>query len=346
MKALQAHTPRTASAAKRSADRPKLASTFTLSGCRPFPLPAAEMADYDGRYEYWEAGVGWELRDVSPKHEQPRSRLVELIGDIAKMRGTPIAMFGTADLQERDADGSRVRAAEADDLIYLDGPESLPDVFVIGVHPLPDVVFEVDLTTDIRNRKLDVYASWGVPELWVEVPDAHMASKRKRSGLTIYVLHAQDGCFREQAESVAFPTLSAQEIHAAVNSPFTTERTVRAARRVGRILGRRAGTGPDNDPFLGADRRRSRLTGWREGRTRGIEEGLAEGREEGLAEGRLAERVSMLENLLRARGIPVGSQLAENADRIAALPHDAVVQTALESADLDEFLHRLRGSRS
>ena len=308
MKALQAHTPRTASAAKRSADRPKLASTFTLSGCRPFPLPAAEMADYDGRYEYWEAGVGWELRDVSPKHEQPRSRLVELIGDIAKMRGTPIAMFGTADLQERDADGSRVRAAEADDLIYLDGPESLPDVFVIGVHPLPDVVFEVDLT--------------------------------------IYVLHAQDGCFREQAESVAFPTLSAQEIHAAVNSPFTTERTVRAARRVGRILGRRAGTGPDNDPFLGADRRRSRLTGWREGRTRGIEEGLAEGREEGLAEGRLAERVSMLENLLRARGIPVGSQLAENADRIAALPHDAVVQTALESADLDEFLHRLRGSRS
>ena len=119
-----------------------------------------------------------------------------------------------------------------------------------------------------------------------------------------------------------------------MNSPFTTQRSVRAARRVGRILGQRAGTGPENDPFLGAERRLSRLAGWREGRTRGIEEGLAEGR--------LAERMSMLEDLLRARGIRVGSQLADNADRIAALPHDAVVQTALESADLDEFLHRLR----
>ena len=342
MKALQAHTSLSTSAARPRADRPKLASNFTLSGCRPFPLPAAEMADYDGRYEYWEAGVGWELRDTSPKHEQPRSRLVELIGDIAKMRGTPIAMFGTADLQERDADGGRLRAAEADDLIYLDGPEALPDVFIIGVHPLPDVVFEVDLTTDIRNRKLDVYASWGIPELWVEVPEADMPSKRKRPGLTIHVLEAQDGRFREQAESAAFPTLSAQEIHAAVNSPFTTERSVRAARRVGGILGQRAGTGPENDPFLRAERRLSRLAGWREGRTRGIEEGLAEGREKALAEGRLAERMSMLEDLLRARGIPFGSQLADNADRIAALPHDAVVQTALESADLDEFLHRLR----
>ena len=345
MKALQAHTPRTASAAKRSADRPKLASTFSLTGCQPFPLPAAEMADYDGRYEYWEAGVGWELRDVSPKHEQPRIRLVELIQDIAKMRGTAIAMFGTADLQERDADGGRVRAAEADELIYLDGPESLPDVFVIGVHPLPDVVFEVDLTTDIRNRKLDVYASWGIPELWVEVPDAHMASKRKRPGLTIHVLQPRDGCFREQAESVAFPTLSAHEIHAALNNPFTSESTVRTVRRVGRILGQRTGTGPENDPFLGTERRLSRLAGWREGRTRGIEEGLAEGREEGLAEGRLAERVSMLEELLRARGIPVGSQLADNADRIGALAHDAVLRTAVESADLDEFLNRLRELR-
>jgi len=327
-----------ASSPLQSAHPPKLASNFALSGCRPFPLSATEMADYDGLYEYWEAGTAWELRDVSPKHERPSARLAEVVGDIAKMRGAPIAMFRTADLQERRVDGTRIRAVQADELVYLDYRYDVPDVFVVGELPLPDVVFEVDLTTDIRDRKLDVYAAWGVPELWVEVPEAHMASKRKRSGLTIYVLHAQDGCFREQAESVAFPTLSAQEIHAAVNSPFTTERPVRAARRVGRILGRRAGTGPDNDPFLGADRRRSRLAGWREGRTRGIEEGLAEGR--------LAERVSMLENLLRARGIPVGSQLAENADRIAALPHDAVVQAALEGADLDEFLHRLRGSRS
>ena len=56
-----------------------------------------------GRYEYGEAGVAWELREPSPRHEWPRGRLVELVVDIAKMRGTPIALLGTTGLQERDA---------------------------------------------------------------------------------------------------------------------------------------------------------------------------------------------------------------------------------------------------
>lgn len=149
---------------------------FTLSGCEPVPLSRDEIANYEGRYEYWEAATetAWVLRDVSPSHEHPSVRLVGLVQDIAKMRGTPIAMYGTADLQERDARGGRVRAAQADQLIYLETPRSLPRAFVVDAFPLPDVVFEVDLTTGIRDRKLDVYAAWGVPELWVEVPDAPM----------------------------------------------------------------------------------------------------------------------------------------------------------------------------
>ena len=94
----------TASSALHPACRPDLGSTFALSGCRPFPLSAAEMDDYDGHYEYWEAGVAWELRDTSPKHERPRVRLAELTGDIAKMRGMPIALFGTAGVREAETD--------------------------------------------------------------------------------------------------------------------------------------------------------------------------------------------------------------------------------------------------
>lgn len=302
----------TASSTPQSAYCPKLGSTFALSGCRPFALSAAEMADYDGHYEYWEAGVAWELRDVSPKHERPSVRLAELMGDIAKMRGTPIAMFGTADLQERGIGGTRIRAARADQLIYLDYRYEVPDVFVVGDLPLPDVVFEVDLTTDIRDRKLDVYAAWGVPELWVEVPDADLPSKRKRPGLTIHLL--KDGRFQEHDESAAFPTLTAQEIHVAVNEPSASEATVNIARRVGEAMGRRTGTGPDDDPFLGVERRLSRRD----------------------------ERMSMVESILGARGIDVTPGLRAEADRIAALPHDAVTRAALESTDLDDFLSRLR----
>ena len=301
-----------ASSTSESAYRPKLGSKFALSGCRPFPLSAAEMADYDGHYEYWEAGVAWELRDTSPKHERPGVRLAELMGDIAKMRGTPIAMFGTADLQERGIGGTRIRAAQADQLIYLDYHYEVPDVFVVGALPLPDVVFEVDLTTDIRDRKLDVYAAWGVPELWVDVPDADMPSKRKRPGLTIHLL--KDGRFQEHDESAAFPTLTAGEIHVALNEPSTSTATVDTVRRVGGIMGRRTGTGPEDDPFLGVERRLSRRD----------------------------ERISMLEGLLEMRGIDVTPGLHADASRIAALPQDALLGAALESTDLDDFLSRIR----
>ena len=279
-------------------------------------MTSPHLIDYEGRYEYWEAGVAWELREPSLKHERPCSRLAELIGDIAKMRGAPIALLGTTGLQERDARGARRRAVQADELVCLDWRYGLPDVFVVGEIPLPDVVFEVDLTTDIRDRKLDIYAAWGVPELWVEVPDADAPSKRKQPGLTIYIL--RDGRLRESAESMAFPTLSAREIHAALNEPNTSAATVDTMRRVGGIMGRHSGTGPDDDPFLGVERRLSRR------------------------EGRRDERMSMLQGVLETRGIRVTPRLQAEADRIEALPQDAVLQAAFESTDLDDFLRRLR----
>ena len=36
--------------------------------------------------------------------------------------------------------------------------------------PLPDVVLEVDHTTDVRRGKLRLYEAWGFPEVWVLVP--------------------------------------------------------------------------------------------------------------------------------------------------------------------------------
>lgn len=190
------------------------------------------------------------------------------------------------------------------------------------------MVFEVDLTTDVRDRKLAVYASWGVPELWVEVPDASMPSKRKRPGLTIHVL--KDGEYRQRAESDAFPTLSAEEIHRALNEPWTSSFTVATMRRVGEAMGALTDTGPDNDPFLGVERR----TSLREGEVRGLERI----RREGLRQ----ERLSTVQSLLAARGIRAADRLGgDELDRIAALPHEAVITAALECRDVCDFLRRL-----
>ena len=316
-----------ATAAEQAAEP---AATYALSGCRPLPMSSREIACYEGRYEYWDgaAELAWEVRDVSARHEEPCGRLVELVKDIGKMRGRPISLYGTADLQERKPDGTRVQAARADQLIYLDCPAAPPQEIVVGDFPLPDVVFEVDLTTDVRDRKLAVYASWGVPELWVEVPDASMPSKRKRPGLTIHVL--KDGGYRQRAESDAFPTLSAEEIHRALNEPWTSSFTVATMRRVGEAMGTLTGTGPDNDPFLGVERR----TSLREGEVRGLERG----RREGLRQ----ERLSTVQSLLAARGIRAADRLGgDELDRIAALPHEAVITAALECRDVCDFLRRL-----
>ena len=307
--------------------------TTALSGCRPVTMSCDEIGCYEGRYEYWDADseLAWMLRDVSARHEEPRGRLVALVNNIGMIRGTPITMYGNADLQERDARGGRLRAVQADQLVYLACPEQPPQVIVVGAYPLPDVVFEVDLTTDVRERKLGLYESWGVPELWVEVPDADMPSKRQRPGLTIRVL--SDGRYRESAESMAFPTLSAHEIHRALNEPWTSTMTVATVRRVGEAMGRLVGTGPEDDPFLGVERRAARRAG------------EAKALEEGHRAGLIEERLSTLEALLAARNIPVAGQLDAETERIAAMPREALLKAALESTDVDGFLRRVRAGR-
>ena len=316
--------------AESSAQTLRPVGTTSLSGCDPVPMSCDEIGCYEGRYEYWDAEteLAWMVRDVSPRHEEPSSRLVALVNTIGMIRGRPITMYGNADLQERDARGRRVRAVQADQLVYLARPEHPPQAIVVGSFPLPDVVVEVDLTTDVRERKLDLYASWGVPELWVEVPDADMPSKRQRPGLAIHVL--SDGRYRASRESVAFPTWSAREIHAALNEPWTSTMTVATLRRVGEAMGRLGGTGPEDDPFLGAERLAARRAG------------EAKGLEAGRRAGLLEERLSTLEGLLAARNIPVAGRLDGEIERITAMPRDALLKAALESTDLDGFLRRVR----
>ena len=296
--------------------------TYSLSGCRAVPMTEAERAAYAGRMAYWdgELELAWEVHDHSRHHEGACFRLGRVIGAIAQIRGTPIELLRSTDLQERNAAGKRLHAAQADELVYLD-PAGVPldDVVLIGRSPLPDVLVEVDLTTDVRDRKLKLYAEWGIPELWVEVPDAEMRSKRKRPELTVYIL--EDGEFYKRAESQAFPTWTADEIHKAMNEPDLSPGTADALRRVGRKMGEAAGTGADDDPIIGPDRRTLRA--------------------DAFGAGRRNERLAILAQLLAARKIPAGVALVEHADRIAAVPSGAAVEAALECTDFDDFLGRL-----
>ena len=221
-------------------------------------MTAAEVAREDGPHiEYWDAedGFAWMVREgPTVAHEIRGHGLSQLLEHVAMARGARIACCGAATFYERGPAGERIRAMEADQTVFLDADEAwdMPSQpTVLGEDPVPDVVMEVDHTTDARRRKLREYEKWCFPEVWVEVPDTpHRSRPRSRpSALTIHLLCADTGRYAEAAASRALPGWTAAEIHSALNERQRSAATLQALERVGRALGEREGTVPAEDPL-------------------------------------------------------------------------------------------------
>ena len=251
-------------------------------------------------------------------------------------RGSRFRLAGAVYLMERDEDGRPRQVLVADQTIYLDRSVWRPrdPAIMLGVDPLPDVILEVDHTTDVRRNKLPVYEAWGFPEVWVDTPDepSRNRPRRVRPGLTIYVLDG--GRFRIADESRAFPTWTTAQIHAALNESRLSPHTLADLTRVGRRLGEDEGTTPDDDPQMRLHRRRAHEAG----RWTGHAEGLEQGRAEGLAR----ERAVLVRLAARKFGAPTADRLAtvlagfEDPDRLTE-----ACDLLLACADADDLLSRL-----
>ncbi len=300
-------------------------------GCRAVHLPAEKLDDYEGRIEYWEARTSTAVviaEGTTTYHEIPSAGVAGLVEMIAQVRGSKILALGSASLVQFGEDGRREVLMQPDAMFFLDRPWPRGKTIDIDAGPLPDVVLEVDHTTDVRRRKLDVYASWGTPEVWVEVPSpAWMAPRTSgRPRLVVYLLEGDR--YVESAVSRAFAGWRATEIHRALNEDGKSAETVAAVRRVGRRLGRAIGAGPDDDRFLGAERAESR----------------AEGREEGHAEGGLDMARSLVRQALQARDLAITPALDAWLERLSATTDTAAaIQAAVECRDAEDFL-RLVGA--
>ena len=223
-------------------------------GCETVAMNAEQFADCDRHIECWDArrGLAWMVPEVTVEHERPKSRLVVLVYRLAEIRGSPMEFCGTVSLHDRDADGD-VLVMEADQTIYLDArrARALRSPVLVRKGEAPDLALEVDHTTDARRRKLGMYEEWGIPEIWIEVPDAQARSRRKsrRSGLAIHALNAETRRYEEAAASKVLPGWTSEEIHLALNEGDISRRTWAAIERVGRVLGEREGTEPTYDPI-------------------------------------------------------------------------------------------------
>ena len=299
-------------------------------GCRPVRIARADIERCERRIEYWDAATETAMvcDPVSVYHEHAGQRLRELLTLIAQVRGSPIATFGAADLLLRDADGAWRRILEADQTVYLHPRTTRPQGarIEVGTDTLPDVVLEVDNTTDVRRGKLSLYESWGFPEVWVEVPEQSSPSRPAalRPGLTVHLL--EEGRFRTAPASRAFSGWTAAEIHRALNEPELSDATMAVLRTIGRTLGAELGTGPDDDPLLRTERTESRAKGHAAGR----------------AEARAATQREAVLQVLQSRGLPVSAALSRHLTQLQGVSTAALVEAALHCHDEDDFLRRTR----
>ena len=331
---------------------------YYFPGCRAVRIGRDEIADYDGRFEYWDADSETALmvaEPTSPYHEQSSVRLARMADRIAATSGTDIEVLGAADLLLRDRDGNRHRIMQADQIVYTRPVRTRPlgHAVEVDADELPDVVLEVDLTTDVRRGKLALYQAWGFQEVWVEVPEKRAPSwPNRKAGLTIYLL-GENG-YVEVSSSAAFPTWTAAEIHAGMNEQRSQERpmsdaTAAVLRRVGRMIRKTTGTGPDNDPFLRMERAESRAEGQAKGHAEGHARGHAEGRVEGRADGRIEGRVETLKEMLvgvfEMRELAMSPKFMDIVEASADLPGKVLLGAAHECGSEEDFVRRVVAAR-
>ena len=295
-------------------------------GCREVSISRDAIEEHDGRIEYWDARseAAFIAEPTTTYHEYGVQRLARLTERIAMRRGSPIDVIGAADLVVRDADGERQRVLAADQVVYLHPGATAPRGSEIerGSDHLPDLVMEVDYSTDARRRKLGIYESWGFPEVWIEVPDAGWARRpaARRSGLTIHVLEGDR--YVVAASSRAFPGWTADEIHRGLNEPALTAATADVLRRVADALAAAEGTGPDDDPLLQRER----------------------------AESRTEERRDIVRSAVRdafnARSLTITPTLRAWLDDDVVLNRAAapIIRLAWQCRDADDFLRQVGGA--
>ena len=305
-------------------------------GCVAVPMTPDQLEDYEGRIEYWEARTATAIIVAEPTstyHETPSRGLTFLMAHISMARGSKILALGSSDLVQFFESGKQEVLMQADEVFYLNKPWPSGKDIDVEVGPLPDVILEVDHTTDVRRRRLEVYANWGFPEVWVEVPSPSWLAPRsgRPPSLTIYVLRGSG--YLKSASSRAFAGWTAAEIHRALNEERMSEETAATLQRVGRRMARATGAGPDADPFLGAYRAESRA--------QGLAQGLAQGR----VEGRMDATRLLVRQALEARGVPVTPAIEDLLARLDSSADAAeLMASAVRCRDADDFLRLLQAA--
>ena len=317
-----AHPPSSATSSRRRLRAPHPSPSTApygpedFPGCEPFHLPAGELEGYEGRLEFWDGRTQTAWRVCEPTstfHEVPSRMLPQVAREFAHLRGSPIKCYGSADLWIPARSDDPRRLVQADEVLYLHPGRSQPHGSAIeaGTDPLPEVVLEVDHTTDVRRRKLSLYEEGGFAEVWV------LVTPQSRSGLARVTVHVLDGgAYRVAPQSAAIPGWKSEEIYRALTEDPWSESTRAALERVALAMGAREGTTPEDDPHSRSLIRR----------------------------GEAKSRAEMVRAVLESRGIEASPELEGNLSLLGDVLAATLIEAALVCAGEADFLRRARES--
>lgn len=305
-------------------------------GCDPVPVNYGQyvlLREAKRRIALWDrdAGLAWEVRDgPSGEHEWPIQALHEMMVLLGIVRGIRIPCFGNRGLAVLDENGQRKRVLHPDQSVYMappvhyDGEGDIP----VDRSGYPNIVMEVDHTTNTRKGKLDLYEAMGVPELWIEVPELwfegpdvwplmpHEKSPNRPAGLVpgLSIFLLEDGRYCEHSASQALLGWKATDIHQALNDLKGPSSDVTAALEdIGRRFGAQTGTGPDDHPLASLLRQQSRER----------------------------ERARAVRQVLKQRSISMSPTFPANIPDFASAPVERLLDAAMACESEEDFRARL-----
>ena len=134
-----------------------------------------------------------EIMILSSRHEEPNRALASLVEVLAEEFGIDIRRLGSTTFKREDLQ----RGFEPDSCFYIQSAEAIAgkEEIDLSVDPAPDLVIEVDITSDSLNR-LPLFAAVGVPEVW------HSDGER------VTILRREGEGYAEAEQSIALPPLT------------------------------------------------------------------------------------------------------------------------------------------
>lgn len=154
----------------------------------------ADHQDSAGIRLYYDNGM-LEIKVPSSKHEKPNRTLALLIEELAVEMDLDLELLGSTTYKRDDL----LKGFEPDSSFYIQNAEAVrgKDKIDLATDPPPDLVIEVDITSDSLN-KFPIFAGLGIPEVW-RYDDEKVAFYKLESDSYVKAEH-----------SLAFPILTSE----------------------------------------------------------------------------------------------------------------------------------------